>query len=677
MAGRISRRDFVRYSTLTGVGVFAATAGAPKASAAVFDARHYGVIADGSPHNNVANLLDCVTEAAAVGASVLLPAGVIDTSEAVAGAIVTADSGRRYENNGGIPLPVSTPMTISGQGQGVTIIRLSAGFPRAFDFWWVADGQRYSNITIRRMTIDRNNLTGLAIAPPSAVSGGVTLTRDAWTTLPGISANVFKNVRLAWFPETNGGTAKNVGMASRVSEGVFQVRNDSDSTDYIVLPGDRVQGSLKDHVIVGTKQFGGSVPSGWDMTVDRLVVDDVESINVSTQTAASLTAGKSDNNQNIMVDLQKHSGTVVPTVTNSVIRNVRMNGGEGGAFIGGQAGCFIDECWFIDSFHDTMVDPLTNYVSANFMFGQNAWVGRVGVIRCHGRRSGDVACEIDQPWEAYETDCVWDDAFNGVFTTSFVPPARTRAGPSTTILGTDIGATWNGVDALVVTIAGLPSGTSRSGVLQIDGELFWYTAMDEAATSLSVSRGLNGTTTAPHTAGTAVTFVETPQTRFHSIRSTIRNSAVMSVAGAGRCFLQYENDNLPLPPVSIQDASIHITGGSFLQGQGVYWIGWQPDLSVDGLRFSQAGLYGSSAADGSAISWSWPYGTAHGPTFPFPAPRIRGHGNHAQVRGIAEASSAVYSVLQPGDGYSLIDFDITADVILRPRDSLGPSAPAG
>lgn len=659
-----SRRRFLRYAAATGASALTATTGAPTASATVFNASDFGVVADGAPHNNVANLLDCFAEAAVVGASVLLPAGVIDTSDAVTNTVLTAASGRTYTNNGGIPLPKDTPMTISGERSGATVIRLSAGFPRAFDFWWIANGQRYQGITIRRMTIDRNNLTGQAIAPASAASTTVALARGGtWTTLPGISATTFRNARFVWFPESNTGTANSLGMASRVSGAEFQVRNDSASTDYTLNGGDLVQGSLRDHVIVGTVQFGGSVPSGWDMSIDGLTVEDVESVNVATQTAASLKAAKSDSSPNIMIDVQKNSSAAVPTVTNCVIRNVRMNGGESGAYIGGQNGCFIDECWFVDCFHDTMVDPVTNYVSANFMFGQNAWVGRVGLTRCHGRRSGDVACEIDQPWEAHEVDCTWDDAYNGVYSTTFVPPARTPSGPPTTTLAAAISATWDQSEA-VVPVDGLPIGVSRTGLFQIDSELFWYSAENEAGTNLALRRGVNGTTSAAHSPEAVVTFVETHRTRIHSVGSTIRNNVVMSAPGAGRGFTQYQQDNLPLPPLSIRNASVDIVGGRLLAGQGIYWIGWQPDLDVQELRFTQVDLSDALPGSGSVVSWSWEYGTVQGAAAPFPRPRVYGRTNRAYVRGNIREADAVFSSLDPGDECTAVDFDFTSVVKL-------------
>ena len=168
-------------------------------------------MADGTPHNNVANLLDCVAQcAAAGGGTVLLPAGTIVTSEASLGP-VTADSGRTYTNNGGIPLPVNCPITFQGQGVGVTTLRLSSGFTRGFDFWYLADGQSYKNITIRGITFDRGSMNAATIAPLTTYSGTtLTLPSGTPTVVPGLSASAFKNCIQVGLPATNVGTAKNM-----------------------------------------------------------------------------------------------------------------------------------------------------------------------------------------------------------------------------------------------------------------------------------------------------------------------------------------------------------------------------------------------------------------------------------------------------------------------------------
>lgn len=664
MLDRFSRRDLFRFALVAGAASFPVAVRPPIASASAFDAADYGVIADGARHNNVANLLDCVAQAALAGASVLLPPGVIDTSEAVADTLVTADSGRTYRNNGGVPLPASQPMTISGRGESVTVLRLSPGFPRAFDFWWTAESQRYTAITIRHLTVDRNNLDGLAIAPRRSIAAWTSLPRGSWTTLAGVEASDFRNARLVWFSAENLGSARGIAMAARVVSGQVQVRNDSDSTDHHLFPGDYVEGALRDHVIVGTLQFGGTVPHGWDMAIDQLRIQNVESINVSTQTANGLSASKSDTSPNIFVNVKKSARTEAPIITNCVIANVRMSGGETGVCVSGAAGSFIDECWFIDCFHDTMVDPPSNYVSANFMIGQDAWVGRAGITRCHGRRSGDVACEVDQPWEAFEVDCVWEDAYNGVYSTSFVPPARTAAGPPTTTLAADLDGDGAGTETMVA-VDDIPADAPPSGVLQIDDELFWYRKTPDGGRIMSVLRGFNGTKPETHSAGARVVFVQTAETRFTSLRSTIRNGVVMAAAGGGRAFLQYERNKLPLPPRSIRGATIEIRGGGFQPGQGVYWVGWQADLSVEDMRYMQTGITGAPDSRGSVVSWSSKFAQRSIRNIFAEPPRVKGSRNWVRVEGVQGLDSNFVPV-SPGDDYARLDLVVTAEVSLLP-----------
>lgn len=183
---------------------------------------------------------------------------------------------------------------------------------------------------------------------------------------------------------------------------------------------------------------------------------------------------------------------------------------------------------------------------------------------------------------------------------------------------------------------------------------------------MSLQRGVNGTTPAPHVAGAAVIFVETNKTRFHSLRSTIRNGVVMSVRGAGRGFAQYQTSELlPLPPVSIQDAVVQMVGGTPVSGQAITWVGWQPDLEVNGLRFTHLDVVASAPVQGTAISWTWDYGAAHASRLPFPAPQIRGGDNQVRVTGILASPDASYSAVQRAHGDELIDLTVTADVSLR------------
>jgi hypothetical protein len=637
---------------------------------AIFDARDYGVVADGSPHNNVANLLDCFAQAYAAGArEVVLPAGVIDTSDAVIGT-VTARSGATYTNNGGIPLPTgSQAVTITGHGKAVTTIKLSAGFPRAFDFWFGAFEQAYKGITLRDFTVDRDNLLGTVIAANAAVSSGVTLTQNTWVTLPGISATAFRNAQFVFFPATNAGTANTKVTPARISGSNVQVYNTS--ADLTLATADTVQGSMQGHVICGT--WAGMYRVLSNCYIDSIRVENVDAVNVAESSAATLQTAAANRSAGIAMDIFNNTAfppASTPYVTNFTARNVRVFGGCLGFGVWSEnAGCFIDNVKFEDCFHDTMINPVSNWNSGNFLIGVQAWVNRAFVTRCVGRRSGDIAIEVDQPWEFYETDCTWEESYSGIYTTSFVPPARTPAGPPTTTLSASLADV-----ATTGSITALPASAARAGLMKIDNELIHYSITNTAGTAVLLYRGLNGSTAAAHSNGAVVTFVETFKTRWYSTRSKITNKDVLTVAGGGHAYLSYTNSFLPLPPLTIRDAKAEFIGGSLLEGQFMYWSGWQPDLDMQGVRAVQDGLNHAPASGiGSFIAWDWAAGQSMALGSVPTQPRIFGRNNEFRCHGSISASS-FYSVLRPKvKGYARFDFDLTADVVMAGSTS-GSSA---
>lgn len=563
-------------------------------------AEDFGVIADGAQHNNVANLLDCVAVAASNGVQrILLPAGTIATAEAVASTTVTADSGRTYTNNGGIPLPPATALSIEGHGEGLTVLQLSAGFPRAFDFWWAADGQVYKSITMRSFTVDANNITGAAIAASSAVSGNVTLADGGtWSTLPGISITTFKNARLVYFPVTNTGTAQGVAMACRINGSNVQVRNDSASTAYTLQTGDTVVGACRDHVLLGNYQFGSSIQYT-NMTFDKLLVEDVVVINVPTMTAATLTTPKAD--QRITTSIRLHINSAnIPgsalTATNLRFNRVFVHGGECGLFVVGDSGTFIDDTHMEECLHDTLVTPTTNYSSLNFMIGQNAWVGRVSIKGCVGVNSGDVARELDNAWEAVAENNVWINSFTGPYSTNFVPPARTSAGPPTTTVGS--GGVTSG--ASTMPIAALPNTVASEGCIEVDNELMWYVSASPGDTTLTIFRGINGSTGASHSASALVTFVEAARQRIISRNERVICTSVPVSGGFG--MRQFTNSNLPLPPLVIREFRYEMIGGdNGLMGNALDIQGWNPSIDIDGFTAVHNGI-NHATADSAKLS---------------------------------------------------------------------------
>jgi hypothetical protein len=639
--------------------------GGTSSDSGVFYAASYGVIADGAAHNNVANLLDCFAEAYAASASeVVLPAGVIYTGDANLGA-VTATSGASYTNNGGIPLPINKALTVTGHSKGVTTLKLSAGFTRGFDFGpWTADGQIYRNITIRGITFDRNSLSGTTIGPLSTITSNVTIPGDGTpTVLPGVSATTWRNAKWAYAPGTNAGTLRNLGMWVGIS-GSNVVATNYYGTSYTLNTGDQIGAKLGEHVIVGTSIWGGDgFHGGQGMTIKDILVDSCEVTNAVTVSAAY---GVQTSDRSFGVGISLINGAGQSSCTNFTMRNTDLYGGAYGAQISGAAGTWLDNVWYVDCFHDTLLTPTINYEAANFMVGYYAWVGRAGAIRCRGRRSGDVAWEIDQPWEGHEEDCVWEDAWQGSYRSSFQPPARTAAGPVATTLNNG-GTLTSG--ASTCTVTSLPSGVDRSGLARIDTELVWYQASNLAGTTWNIWRGINGSTAASHTTSAAVTFVETHKTRVHSIRSTIRNSAVMAGTGSpGRAWSAFTNSNLPLPPLTIRDPNVTILGGDLNPGQLMYQDGWCPDMDIQGLRMTQSSLLSAKTSSdiGTAISLV-SSGTTAFVTNSVPAPpqKLTGRNNKLHIHGKApNTSSGSYAALLAWDGYWKYDLDLEAEVSL-------------
>ena len=631
-----------------------------------FFAYSYGVRADGAEHNNVANLLDCCAQAYAAGArEIILPGGdFINTDDADLGT-VTADSGRTYTNNGGIPLPVNQAVTIRGCGKGVTTIQQSPGFLRAFDAWYTADGQTFDGITLRDFTVDRNSLTGLDIGPLTATTGAITLAENAWTTLPGISATTFKNCRLVFFPASNSGTAAGKKLKARVSGSNFQVYT---TTSYTVSSGDQVRGALRDHVIAGTHVGGGS-GNGFNMTIRNILIEDVDAINVTSSSYVGLGTPFADEAYGTAFYVQQNPDNAVmtPTVTNVRTNRCRVEGGAYGFLFTSGPGCHVDEAWATDCYHDTGVDAPGNWASVNFFFGGGATVGRAGVRNCVGKRSGDPALEVDQWWDFTMEDCRWEDSYNGVYRTNFVPPARTAAGAKTTTLA---GSLSSGASS--TTVAALPDQVDREGWALIDTEVIRYKATTTAGTAWSIWRGQNGSTAASHSSGATVTFIEVGKQRFHAVRTKITNDGIMALSGGGYGFNAFTNAALPFGGLTIRDCKYESIGGSPRRGQVVTWQGWTPYLDMEGMRVHIGSLLSTTSGGtvSSCVEWVDQYSAAaQAAGVALPPVQIRGRNNHFRVSGKLNATSnGAYAILRLWNGYSLLDFDFFGEIALSGMD---------
>jgi len=401
---------FLQTSTVTTVGSALVTAATQRAARmalgpAVFDARDFGVIGDSgsTAHNNVANLLDAVDQLRLAGGGVLLlPAGVINTSEASLGT-VTADSGRTYVNNGAIPLPAnSIPMTIIGHGSSTTILKASPGFPRAFDCFCNEDSttaasKTWRKITIRGVGVDRNNITGATIVPRVAVTGATTTTiTGAWTTIAGLNAADFVNAEHVYAEFGNTGTTRqgNAGVnaySCRIYNGAVQfLRMDGGTSALTVSPGDRFRGATNHHALLGIHNRYRSNTSASSLgassnfrgvVIDQITVEDCEVFNlpVSTVSPGDPIYGPDVSFYGIALNGDESS-----SITNVLVRRVRVNGGNVGVMATGINGVSLDlagnhslvpwydnvkveQCWHDTNFDmaDTLAANLPDWAAAD------------------------------------------------------------------------------------------------------------------------------------------------------------------------------------------------------------------------------------------------------------------------------------------------------------------------
>lgn len=636
---------------------------------AVFDARDYGVVADGQEHNNVANLLDCVAACeAAGGGAIVLPAGVIVTSEASLGT-VTADSGNTYTNYGAIQIPRDTPIAIVGQGSGVTTLKLSSGFPRAFDIARLeADGEEWSSIIVRGLTVDRDNMAGTDIAPRVQLAGGDSFAYSTdWQEVAVPTPSDYANVNLIYCEDED----KILDAYYDLATDKVYARNLTNSPGPVVVPaGGYISGALWGHSVIGNKRQGFMGWYGYSVTITDLLVEDVEAINLNPPGYAPDEMAR-EWVWGVGFTVTAHTSQAI--MERLTFKNVRINGGRYGFDVTGAAGCWIDQLRFEDCFHDTELTPTGFLAMVNFIVGTFAWVGSVDVIRCEGRRSWDVALELNQPWMAREVDCRWTDSVSGVYRTCFTPPAKTSAGPPTAGSASDAaiasGATTCSVDSMPVEV-------DRKGWAQITSdagrEVVWYEADAADETSWTIWRGIGSTSDLNHSVGSSivVTFIESHKTRIMSLRSEHRNGLWPN----GHCYSSYNSYDYPVAPITIKEAKATITGGDLRTGSFLYQDGPCAEIEIDGARIYHtfhstlldegAGWNNSVllAPSGSIIAtYSPTTNTWPSDNFPCPAPRIVGRNNVIHASGSMDDELG-YAALLHRNG--LVKYDLGLEVYL-------------
>ena len=666
----------------------------------LFDARDWGVKADGLQHNNVANLMDCINACAAAGGGIVqLPAGKIITSEAVYGATVTADSGATYTNNGGIPIPTNTvagvPLWIRGHGSGSTILKLSAGMPRAFDFWYTQDGQVYQDLRISDMTVDRTGVTGASTA--SGTVGGsspITIsTGNSNVTIPGLTKSQFLNATSVYHPasQTMFGVSFS-GTTVLLSNPSFS--NPLTTTSCTINPGDTITGALGlSHVVVGNR--AGPWPS--NQTFNRVLIENVvglaDPITVPPQAPSplSLPIVLPDQPQFVYFGVSPRSTAqnAINTSqgTNILVRHCNFSGGSNGVQFEGSG--WYDNVWIDDTVMDTLQGSIGNWGSTGFMFGAACRFGRAGVTRCTISNSGDPALEVDNAWDFTERDNKYYNNFSNVNINTYMIPCRTSDGPRTCVLQTSMANSSTTITSSAGFINTMPSDVDPAGLVQIDAELCWYNAI---GTTWTVYRGINGSTVSAHSANSTITFVEDHKPRFRSINPVFVNDTTQARAAycLGSPALNGKSPGLPpvgirLPRLDIRDGTYTMVGGNIYNNFLISSGGWLNRIDMQGisyLRNNLASNYNSGAVDG-IINLTSPSSGLDPALVPIPPAVLYGRNNEFRVFGSASLQVATIGGSPTGGSFTLtyggvttasIAYNATSTAVMSALTAAGISA---
>lgn len=651
-----------------GPGTHIATAGQAAIQTddpAVVSATRFGVLADGLPHNNVANLLDALWYVSSIGGGTLkLPSGTIDLSGVALGATVTADSGRTYTNTGGCPVPPGINITIEGAGTALTKLKAAKGFLRAFDLAPSTSGAQFGNITIRDFTFDRSSIAGTNLAPLSTVTGSVSVSGYTYATVPGLSAAQWTGCKFAYSPSRKKTyqvqiSGSNVQLSSNAGTGVT------------FTAGDTVQGALYDGVI-GTQMWNHAYPTRFqDFTIDSLIVENVDSY-LSPSIVSSPVALA-----NVVADSCGHIGvTIRPndslstalTIKNVEVRNCRLYGGNIGVSLwdltdisssnaAGPKATFYESVLIDNLAFDTLVAPCGNWASAGVMIGGRS--NRVRINNCRFSRVGDVGIECDSVWDLVESSNVYVDCYNSVFRTNFFVPAPTAAGPAQTTLTS--GSLTN--SATSCTIAALPADVDRAGLALVDTEVVGYRATSGDGLTLQLWRGAFGTA-ASHAAGATVTFIPARAQRYISRDTRIVKRDSVPFGGVG--WYSFSSNNLPMPPIQIDGGKCEYIGTNTAGApMAVTSKGLCFDTSISGLRVTMSGFTLASGSYGPAAMF---FGESTSSTkvrdlatsgVPVPAPRL--HIRNTILGMSGAAANGVIAGVSVSDGWVKLDAEVEVE----------------
>lgn len=201
--------------------------------------------------------------------------------------------------------------------------------------------------------------------------------------------------------------------------------DDHDTFQHITIEGFDVNVNSiggQHHTIFGNYEAGSYV--------DHVNFDDIVIRDVYAYGATDSTNTATDNRIGVFMSAHQTTASEATQnyVTNILIENVRVEGGEGGLRVVGTCAAasqadvntYLDNITVRDCYHDRTAAPASLLAITNFHFGSNGYGGRLLVENCTGLYSGDCGLEVNAFHDALIKGCVEKDCFvTGFYHTNY------------------------------------------------------------------------------------------------------------------------------------------------------------------------------------------------------------------------------------------------------------------
>ncbi len=272
-----------------------------------------------------------------------------------------------------------------------------------------------------------------ALLPAANSSGAEIIFGDGnfpWSSVPALPKGITGKLRI----RGSGSTTITLSTSGRRFLD-FNRTADYDTFQHIAIEGFLIDANNvggKDHVILGT-WVGGNLTTGQRININDLRIENIRTINVSTQAAATTIHRR---NIAILIYQPTYGEVTQNTVTDVLIRNVQMSGGNtgieitaGGSGTSATVGCnvFFDRIGVEGGWHDTNVVPTTNGAQANLQFVSRGMGGKIWAKDFTGYNSADTGIEVNACDNFVGTNLTFIDAGQPFLHLYFRAPLRANA----------------------------------------------------------------------------------------------------------------------------------------------------------------------------------------------------------------------------------------------------------